>query len=120
MIRNLFRNIPNSLSDELVEVLAVGNQVRVERIVSTGHSSEHDFWYDQDEHEWILVLTGEARLQIQGEDEPLRMVPGDYILIPAHRKHRVEWTTPNEPTVWLAVFYGPAAQNQVHDTQPTF
>jgi cupin 2 domain-containing protein len=111
MNRNLFRDIPNRLSDELVEILASGNQIRIERIVSTGHSSPHDFWYDQDEHEWIVVLKGEARLRFQGDEESIRMIPGDHIQIPAHRKHRVEWTTPNEPTVWLAVFYAPHSKD---------
>jgi cupin 2 domain-containing protein len=61
------------------------------------------FWYDEDQHEWVVVLKGAARLRF--EDEPVEMKPGDFVNIPAHRKHRVEWTTPDEPTVWLAVFY---------------
>ena len=110
MIRNLFSDVPRQLSDELVDVLAVGNQVRIERIVSTGHSSPTDFWYDQDEHEWIVVLKGEAKLRFQDDDQSVRMIPGDHLHIPAHRKHRVEWTTPNEPTVWLAAFYAPRSK----------
>jgi len=64
------------------------------------------FWYDQNEHEWVVVLKGAARLQFEGDDELLEMRPGDYVNIPAHKRHRVEWTTPEEPTVWLAVHYG--------------
>jgi cupin 2 domain-containing protein len=62
------------------------------------------FWYDQPEHEWVMVLTGAARLQFG--DRAVEMKAGDWINIPANQKHRVEWTSPDEPTVWLAVFYG--------------
>lgn len=102
---NLFEQLPDSLPDELIEVLAESHSVRIERIISTGHRSPEDFWYDQDEHEWVAVLKGEARLLFEGDEQPVLMKPGDFISIPAHRKHRVEWTTPAEPTVWLAVFY---------------
>jgi cupin 2 domain-containing protein len=67
--------------------------------------SPEGFWYDQDEAEWVVVLKGEAKLLFEDDHEPITMRPGDHVLIPAHRKHRVEWTTPDEPTVWLAVFY---------------
>ena len=103
MIENIFSNIPATLSDELTTVLLKGNGVRIERIVSTGHCSPPDFWYDQSENEWVLVLQGAARIQF--EDRVVELLPGDSITIPAHRKHRVEWTSPDEPTVWLAVFY---------------
>lgn len=101
---NLFASVPTSLHEELVEVLAENQHVRIERIVSTGHASPKGFWYDQKEHEWMVVLKGEAKLRFDN-DESVPLKPGDHLLIPAHRKHRVEWTTPNEPTVWLAVFY---------------
>jgi len=70
---------------------------------SLGHASPEGYWYDQDQHEWVVVLKGAARLRF--EDETVEMRPGDFVNIPAHKKHRVEWTTPDEPTVWLAVFY---------------
>ncbi len=100
---NLFSNIPPSLPQELIETILSKPNVRIERIVSHSHSSPEGFWYDQDEHEWVIVLKGEARLQF--EDSIVEMKPGDFVNIPAHRKHRVEWTTPDEPTIWLAVFY---------------
>ena len=102
---NLFTNIPTDLPEELVDVLAENKHVRIERIVSTGQASPEGFWYDQEEHEWVVVLKGEAKLLFEGDDEPIHMKPGDFVNISAHRKHRVEWTTPDEPTVWLAVFY---------------
>jgi cupin 2 domain-containing protein len=103
-MKTLFADLPTDLPEELVEVLAENKHVRIERIVSTGHASPGGFWYDQNEAEWVIVLKGEAKLLFDGDDEPFHLRPGDYINIPAHRKHRVEWTTPDEPTVWLAVF----------------
>mgnify|MGYP002628158326 CR=1 FL=1 len=100
---NLLAGLPSDIPEELVDVLVQGKNVRIERIVSTGHRSPDDFWYDQDEHEWVIVLKGEGRL-IFKDAEIVSMKLGDHVMIPAHRKHRVEWTSPNEPTVWLAVF----------------
>ena len=104
MITNLFSDLPSNLPDELFATLLDATNLRIERIISHGHSSPEDFWYDQDEHEWVVVLQGATRLSIEGEIKVLK--PGDFINIPAHQKHRVAWTTPDEPTVWLAVFYG--------------
>jgi len=104
-VNNLFADLPDSIPDELVEVLAENRLVRIERIVSIGHASPKGLWYDQEEYEWVVVLQGEARLLFEGDAEPVHMKPGDHINIPAHRKHRVEWTRPDEPTVWLGVFY---------------
>ncbi|WDQ15361.1 cupin domain-containing protein [Rhodopirellula sp. P2] len=101
---NLFENVPTHLPSELIEVLAEGESVRIERIVSTGHSTDPGEWYDQAQDEWVVVLKGEARLRFS-DDKVICMKPGDHLLIPAHQRHRVEWTTPNEPTLWLAVFF---------------
>ena len=100
---NLLSNLPQKLPEELTTVLQDGTGVRIERIVSTGHRSPDGFWYDQTEHEWVMVLTGAAKLTF--EDQVVELLPGDSINIPARQKHRVEWTSPDEPTVWLAVFY---------------
>jgi cupin 2 domain-containing protein len=70
---------------------------------SQGHASPGGFWYDQGQHEWVVVLKGAARLRF--EAEIVEMKPGDFMNIPAHERHRVEWTTPDEPTIWLAVHY---------------
>ena len=102
---NLFTDLPAGLSEELVDILAETQDVRIERIVSTGHASPEGFWYDQDEAEWVVVLKGEAGLWFEGEEEPQHLKPGDHLLIPAHAKHRVQWTSSAEPTVWLAVFF---------------
>ena len=100
---NLYAGIPSQVSEELTQVLLSTQGVRIERIVSLGHSSPPDFWYHQDEDEWVLVLMGAARISF--EDEELELMSGDYLHIRAHRKHRVEWTTPTDATIWLAVFH---------------
>lgn len=102
---NLFAGIPSRLPKELVDVLAENQNTRIERIVSCGHASPEGFWYDQDEHEWVVVLKGEASLRFEDVDTTIQLCVGDHIHIAAHRKHRVEWTTSDEPTIWLAVFY---------------
>jgi cupin 2 domain-containing protein len=104
--QNLLSPLLSQLPGELVETLAESKHLRIERIVSTGHASPQGFWYDQEEAEWVVVLKGEAKLLFEGETQRIHLKPGDHVTIPAHRRHRVEWTTPNEPTVWLAVFYG--------------
>lgn len=102
---NLFHNIPPQLPEEITETLAASDNIRIERIVSRGQCSPPGFWYDQDQHEWVLLLKGEASLRIAGSDEPVRLAPGDYLNIAAHVRHRVESTSATEDTVWLAVFY---------------
>jgi len=103
MTANLFTDLPANLPDELLTTLLNAASIRIERIVSHGHVSREGFWYDQDEHEWVIVLKGAASLRF--EDSTVEMKPGNFVNIPAHMKHRVEWTTLDEPTIWLAVFY---------------
>lgn len=103
MTTNLFADLPSHLPDELLTTLLESADVRIERIVSHGHASPDGFWYDQDRAEWVVVLKGAARLRF--DDGVIEMKPGDCVNIPARKRHRVEWTTPDEPTVWLAVHY---------------
>ncbi|MBN2685458.1 MAG: cupin domain-containing protein [Pontiellaceae bacterium] len=104
---NLFDNIPDTLPEELFTVLAEGEGVKVERIMSDGHASPAGFWYDQEQHEWILLLAGSAVLSLEKDNtfERIELTPGDHLLIPAHQRHRVESTASSEKTIWLAVFY---------------
>ena len=101
---NLLAGLPPLGPDEAVEMLLQGDCVRVERIVSHGHASPAGYWYDQDEAEWVLVLSGRARLTIEGEVEDRALGPGDSVFLPAHCRHRVSWTAPGAATVWLAIF----------------
>jgi len=104
---NIGDAIPGALADELVTVLARGDGVRVERIVSRGHVSPAGFWYEQSESELVLVVAGGARLEIEGEPERV-LGAGDWLDIAAGVRHRVTWTDPDRDTIWLAVFYRPS------------
>ena len=102
---NLFTNLPANTSLEHIEPLLESTTVRIERIVSHGQSTPVDEWYDQEENEWVVLLQGKAQLQFDDETELIEMIPGDFIHIPAHRRHRVESTLADQPTIWLAFFY---------------
>lgn len=103
---NLFSHLPSTLLDEQVEILAGNRNTRIEKIISTGHQSPEGFWYDQEEHEWVTVLKGRAEV-VFDDGTTHSLQPGDHLFIPAHRKHRVQWTAPNEATIWVAVFFPP-------------
>ena len=100
---NLFAALPDASAEEVFDELFSRDGVRIERIVSNGQSSPPDFWFDQPHHEWVIVLQGEARLEIAGQPQLHSMQPGDYLHLPPHCRHRVDWTTPDQATVWLAV-----------------
>lgn len=102
---NLFTHIPDDLREELIEILAAADDMRVERIVSRGHASPADFWYDQEFNEFVVLLKGSAGLAFEGRSEHLVMKAGDYINIPAHLKHRVAWTAADQNSIWLAIHY---------------
>ena len=100
---NLFAPLARTSTDEDISALLTTPNVRIERIVSTGQASPPGFWYDLDGAEWVVLLTGGAGLRFDSETEVRELKPGDYLHIPAHARHRVEWTHASEPTVWLAV-----------------
>jgi cupin 2 domain-containing protein len=103
---NLFGALPSeALPEEVFEPLAQGRTVVIERILSTGQVTPPGAWYDQDRAEWVALLRGGARLLFEGEAEERVLQPGDHLLIPAHARHRVTWTDPDQPTVWLAVHF---------------
>ncbi len=103
---NLFAALPGGLGAEQITALVENENLRIERIVSTGQASPPGFWYDQARAEWVLLVTGSAGLLFEGEAEPRTLRPGDYLLIPAHRRHRLAWTDVEQPTVWLAIHFG--------------
>jgi len=102
---NLLRFLPGVRIEEVIEPLVVAAGVRIERVVSHGQASPPGFWYDQDEAEFVLLVKGAARLRFADEAVCRQLGPGDWLDIAPHRRHRVEWTEPEAPTVWLAVFY---------------
>ena len=103
---NLFEDPPEPLHEELVQTLLNTSTFRIERIVSHAHASPEGFWYDQEMDEWVLLLSGAARLRFEGEEQ-FEMTPGAFVIIPAHQRHRVEWTHPDQKTTWLAIHYSP-------------
>ncbi len=103
-MKNIFGNLPLILSDEITEMIASSGNVRIERIISKGQASPPDFWYDQEENEFVILLAGSAGISYEdGSEEHLKR--GDYLIIPAHKKHRVTYTAKDETSIWLAVFY---------------
>ena len=103
---NLFDDLPgSSISEEAISTLLETVGLRLLRIVSTSQVTPNGTWYDQDEAEWVMVTRGRAGLLIEGESKVRTLVAGDYLLIPAHVRHRVEWTDPDQPTVWLALHF---------------
>jgi len=108
---NLFADLPaSSLATERLETLLTRPGLRIERIVSTGQASLPGFWYEQAEAEWVLLVSGEALLRFEDETEARRLRPGDWLHIEPRRRHRVEWTAENAPSVWLAVHYAPGIE----------
>lgn len=102
---NLFAGIPARFADEEITTLMASGALRIERIVSRGQASPAGFWYDQPQAEWVMVLAGRAELRFEGDGATTRLEAGDWLHIPAHRRHRVEWTDPTQATVWLAVHH---------------
>ena len=106
---NLFAALPPAGSaGEAFSTLLERPGLRIERIVSTGQASPPGFWYDQADDEWVVVLGGEALLRFADELEARRLRPGDFVAIAAHRRHRVDWTSPDQATVWLAIHHAGA------------
>lgn len=103
-MKNIFSSVPDILEEEIFEDLLRCDNLRIERIISKGHASPKEGWYDQKEHEWVLVLKGSAIIAFEDGRE-IKLVKGDYLNICAHEKHRVKWTDPEEATIWLALFY---------------
>ena len=94
---------------ERLEILLAQPGLRIERIVSSGQASPPDFWYEQAETEWVLLVSGEALLRFEDETEARRLRPGDWLGIEPRRRHRVEWTATDAPTIWLAVHGTPVS-----------
>lgn len=108
--KNLFISGSKPGDDEWTELLAQSHDIRIERIVSHGTCSPPGFWYNQDLCEWVALLRGSAGLRFEDEPGPRTLKPGDYVRIDANRRHRVEWTSTDEPAIWLAVHFDPSGE----------
>ncbi len=104
---NLFADLPDASGHEVLDTLVARDGLTIERIVSHGQATPEGEWYDQDSDEWVVVLRGAAELLIEGETTARSLKPGDFVYLPAHERHRVALTDPEEPTVWLAVHVQP-------------
>lgn len=103
-MNNIFDSIPKDLSHEVFEDLVSSDKVKIERIISKGHTSPDTGWYDQEQSEWVIVIAGSAIIGFDNKPS-VTLKAGDYLNIPAHQKHNVAWTEPDVETVWLAVHY---------------
>jgi cupin 2 domain-containing protein len=101
---NIFQNLATSTTEEIFEDLLNTSHFKLERIISTGQATPAGEWYDQEQDEWVILLSGSAGLLFENETVQV-LQPGDYVHIPAHLRHRVEWTDDSQPTVWLALHY---------------
>ncbi len=104
MLENIFAALPVKQRKEIFDVLLQNSNIRIERIISQGHTSPASGWYDQEDNEWVLVLEGAGTILFEDGRE-VKMRKGDYLHIPAHAKHKVSWTDPDRQTIWLAVHY---------------
>ena len=102
---NLFELPADMGAEEFFETLLQTKSFRLERIISRGNSTPAGEWYDQDRPEWVVLLKGSAALLIEGQEHPLYLQAGDYVNLPSHLRHRVEWTNPHQETVWLALHH---------------
>jgi len=104
MIKNIFSSIPKDIPKELFETIVSSKEIRIERIISKGHITENNKWYNQDKNEFVIVLKGSAVIEYKN-NEMINLGIGDYLIIPARKEHRVAETSKKEETIWLAVFY---------------
>lgn len=104
MKENIFSNIPRDIPKELFQTILESKDIKIERIISRGHATKKGRWYNQDKNEFVIILKGDAVIEYK-DGKKIEMNFGDYIIIPAHTKHRVDKTSDEEETIWLAVFY---------------
>lgn len=99
---NLFSDVPSDFPDEVFQEIVSRPGIRIERILSNGHTTENGKWYDSNQNEWVLIAKGCGTIEYDdGRTDTLN--EGDYLLIPKHVKHRVSHT--DKPTIWLAVHF---------------
>ena len=101
---NIFQNLPRNLDEELFTTILEKDGLKLQRIVSEAHTTAKGEWYDQADNEWFILLQGAAVISFEGEEE-VKLEVGDHLNIPAHKRHRVSWTSENEQTIWLAMHY---------------
>jgi cupin 2 domain-containing protein len=103
--QNIYTDIPEVMSNEFFQILHKTSNMKIERIISRGHSTPAGQWYDQDSDEWVILLKGQATLSYEDTTQPVNLSTGDYLFIPAHTKHRVDWTHQSCESIWLAIHF---------------
>lgn len=103
-LKNIFNDFSKNDDEEFIEKILSSKDFKLERIISEGHNSPPNFWYDQDKNEFVLLLKGKAELSFYN-GEKYELNPGDYMIIHAHQRHRVDWTDPDQKTFWLTIHY---------------
>ncbi len=111
---NIFADVPKGAPEEVFETLLANDFFKLERIVSNGQESPSGEWYDQEHEEWVLLLEGAAGLVFDGELPAIELHRGDYVRIPAHCRHRVQWTSQEEPTIWLTLHFQEGGVHAAH------
>jgi len=101
---NIYSKIPGIKDKEIFQTLLVNKKLEIERIVSQGQITEKEKWLKEARDEWVIVLKGAGKLRFRKDNRLIKLKAGDYVLIPANTSHRVEWTSPREKTIWLAVY----------------
>jgi cupin 2 domain-containing protein len=117
-LQNVYADVPQRSAEEQIVELLSRPGLRIERIVSTGHASPAGFWYDEPEGEWVIVLSGTASLRFEDEAAPRLLEPGHFVEIAPHRRHRVDSTDSQVPTIWLAVHYAGGSHPLTPSVQP--
>lgn len=103
-LNNIYKQIQSNIPDELFEIISENENIKIERIISDGHSTPEDYWYDQEKDEFVILLKGNAELLFENKEKVI-LDEGDYLIIPKHKKHKVLSTSKTEKTIWLAVHY---------------
>lgn len=103
IMKSMLTELPADKGQEHFEDLLTCPGVKLERIVTYGQATPPGEWYDQPWDEWVMVVQGEAKLLLEQGEQLLHMKPGDHVMLPAHCRHRVEWTPEDQTTIWLAL-----------------
>lgn len=101
---NFLKNLPDACDAEKSELLFQSSAIRIERIVSEGQKSPPDFYYQQEEDEWVYIVEGSATLYLKDENKFISLEKGNLFYLPAHQLHRIEKTSSKQKTIWLAIF----------------
>lgn len=103
-IKNIFSLLQVNTTNEYFEDIISEADFRIERIISDGHTTPDDFWYNQDEDEFVLLLKGFAKLMFE-DGSIIELNEGDYVIIDKHKKHKVIYTSTETKTFWITCYY---------------